>query len=160
MVPKMAILSAALAAALLWGAGAAPAQTLIEPAVPSPAAPAEPGPAAPPGPLPLAQPQRPLDLIVTVTMGTGQAETFAREIDRMEIVTAPDGRIVTVHLVLVGGGERNTHVWYNFPLVAKLSYRFVTAEGRAKVHVRVLQPSSPARELTERVEPLSPRDYR
>ena len=111
----------------------------------------------PPAP---AMPQRPLDLIVTITLATGKAETFAREIDRLEIITGPGGAVEMVHLLLVTGGERNTHVWYNYSQVAKLSYRFVTFEGRAKVYVRPLQASPTTRELSDRLEPLSPREFR
>ena len=110
--------------------------------------------------IPISRVQRTLDLVVTITMSTGKSETFAREVDRLEIVTFPDGRIEMVHLVLIAGGERNTHVWYNFSQIAKLSYRFVTPEGRERVQVRVIQPSAPARKLDERLEPLSPREYR
>ena len=130
----------------------------------APVAPAPwPGAAAAAAPAPmvrLPQAQRPLDLVVTVTMGNGTAETFSREIDTMEIVTLPSGRVDTIHLILVFGGERNTHVWYNYSSVAKLSYRFVTREGRDKVKVRIVQPSKPSRELTDRIDPLGPRDYR
>ena len=135
------------------------------PGITSPApAPATPRPPiAPPGAAPAVtfpQTQRPLDLVVTITMANGTAETFSREIDTMEIITLPDGRVEMIHLVLVSGGERNTHVWYNYSRVAKLGYRFVTMEGRNKVQMRIIQPSTPTRELTDRLEPLSPRDYR
>ena len=103
--------------------------------------------------------QRTLDLVVTITMATGKAETFAREVDRLEIITFPDGRIDMVHLLLIAGGERNTHVWYNFSQVAKLSYRFVTPEGRSRVQVRMIQPSAPVQEAIDRLEPLRPRDF-
>jgi hypothetical protein len=103
--------------------------------------------------------QRTLDLVVTITMATGKAETFAREVDRLEIVTFPDGRIDMVHLLLIAGGERNTHVWYNFSQVAKLSYRFVTPEGRSRVQIRVIQPSAPVQGAADRLEPLGPRDF-
>ena len=116
------------------------------------------GEGSPPPPIPRAQ--RTLDLVVTVTMSTGKSETFAREVDRLEIVTRPDGRIVMVHLVLIAAGERKTHVWYNCSQVAKLSYRFVTPEGRDRVQVRIVQPSEPSRDVVERLEPLSPREFR
>ncbi len=103
---------------------------------------------------------RTLDLVVTITMSTGKSETFAREVDRLEIITFRDGRIAMVHLVIVAGGERNTHVWYNFSRIAKLSYRFVTPEGRNRVQVRVIQPSVPTQDIGERLEPLSPREFR
>lgn len=120
----------------------------------------DPRPAAPAPMVKLPQTQRPLDLVVTVTMSNGTAETFSREIDTMEIVTLPSGRVDAIHLILVSGGERNTHVWYNYSSVAKLSYRFVTREGRNKVKVRIVQVSKPSRELTDRLDPLGPRDYR
>ena len=133
------------------------------PVQPPPAAPtlAPPVPAMPQqAPLTPAEPQRPLDLIVTITLATGKAETFAREIDRLEIVTGPGGEIEMIHLLLVTGGERNTHVWYNYGQVAKLSYRFVTPEGKAKVYVRPLKASPTTRDLSDRLEPLSPREFR
>lgn len=111
-------------------------------------------------PLTPAEPQRPLDLIVTITLATGKSETFAREIDRLELITRSDGAVEMIHLLLVTGGERNTHVWYNYSEVAKLSYRFVTPEGKAKVYVRPLQASPTTRELTDQLEPLSPREFR
>ena len=104
--------------------------------------------------------QRPLNLVVTVTMRNGTSETFSREIESMEIVTAPSGRVEMVHLILVSEGERKTHVWYNYSNVAKLSYRLVTKEGRDRVKVRIIQKSQPSREPTDRLDPLSPQDYR
>jgi len=106
------------------------------------------------------QVQRPLNLVVTVTMGNGTSETFSREIESMEIVTVPNGRVETVHLILVSDGERKTHVWYNYSNVAKLSYRFVTKDGRDRVKVRIVHKSQPSRELTDRLDPLGPQDYR
>jgi len=135
--------------------GAVPGQPQAAPAL-APPAPAMPQQA----PLTPTEPQRPLDLIVTITLATGKAETFARKIDRLEIVTGSGGAVEMVHLLLVTGGERNTHVWYNYSQVAKLSYRFVTPEGKAKVYVRPLQASPTTRELTDRLEPLSPREFR
>ena len=135
--------------------GVVPVQPQAAPAL-SPPAPAMP----PQAPLAPAQPQRPLDLIVTITLATGKSETFAREIDRLELITRSDGAIEMIHLLLVTGGERNTHVWYNYGQVAKLSYRFVTPEGKAKVYVRPLQASPTTRELTDQLEPLSPREFR
>ena len=130
--------------------------------VPGQSPPAALAPAAMPlqAPLTPAQPQRPLDLIVTITLATGKSETFAREIDRLEVITRSGGAVEMIHLLLVTGGERNTHVWYNYSQVAKLSYRFVTPEGKAKVYVRPLQASPTTRELTDRLEPLSPREFR
>jgi len=145
------------------------AQTSPEPLSPIPGVPGITSPAAPRPPISpqgaapavtLPQTQRPLDLVVTITMANGTAETFSREIDSMEIITLPDGRVEMIHLVLVSGGERNTHVWYNYSRVAKLGYRIVTMEGRNKIRMRIVQPSAPTRELTDRLEPLSPRDYR
>ncbi len=135
--------------------GIAPGQPQAAPALAPPAA-------ATPLQVPLTpvKPQRPLDIIVTITLATGKSETFAREIDRLEIVTRSGGEIKMIHLLLVTGGERNTHVWYNYAQVAKLSYRFVTPEGKAKVYVRPLQASPSTRELTDRLEPLSPREFR
>ncbi len=159
---KKAIIPVSLAAAMALGAEAqsAHAQAPAGPP-PFPAPQAQPAPPlSPPGTFTFQQRQRPLDLVVTVTMATGQIETFAREIDRMEIVTLPDGRIEMVHLILVAGGERNTHIWYNYARIAKLSYRFFTAEGRSRVSLRVLQGSASTRELTDRLEPLSPSEYR
>lgn len=139
---------------------AQPASPGIVPGQPQ-AAPALSPPAMPPqAPLAPAQPQRPLDLIVTITLATGKSETFAREIDRLELITRSGGAVEMIHLLLVTGGERNTHVWYNYGQVAKLSYRFVTPEGKAKVYVRPLQASPATRELTDQLEPLSPREFR
>ena len=135
--------------------GVVPVQPQAAPAL-SPPAPAMPQQA----PLTPAEPQRPLDLIVTITLATGKSETFAREIDRLELITRSDGAVEMIHLLLVTGGERNTHVWYNYSQVAKLSYRFVTPEGKAKVYVRPLQTSPTTRELTDQLEPLSPREFR
>ena len=135
--------------------GVVPGQPQAAPAL-SPPAPAMP----PQAPLAPAQPQRPLDLIVTITLATGKSETFAREIDRLELITRSGGAVEMIHLLLVTGGERNTHVWYNYGQVAKLSYRFVTPEGKAKVYVRPLQASPATRELTDQLEPLSPREFR
>jgi len=78
----------------------------------------------------------------------------------MEIVLLPDGRINMVHLVLVSGGERNTHIWYNYSGVSKFSYRYVTVEGKSKIRMRIIQPSGLNRGLTERFEPLGSKDFR
>lgn len=150
-------LAAALAASI------AEAQSLAPPSPPPAPPEARPAPPlAPPGQPVVGLPtqQRPLDLIATITLATGKSETFAREIDRLEIITGPGGGIELIHLVLVAGGERNTHVWYNYGQVAKLSYRFVTPQGSSKVYVRLLQASPSTRDLTERLEPLSPLEFR
>ena len=135
--------------------GAVPGQPQAAPvlAPPAPAPPLQ-------APLTPAQPQRPVDLIVTIVLATGKDETFSHDIDRLEIITDPGGAVEMIHLILAYGGERNTHVWYNYDQVAKLSYRFVTPEGKAKLYVRPLQPSPTTRELTDRLEPLSPREFR
>ncbi len=156
---KKAIIPVSLAAVIILGAVAQNAHAQA-PAEQTPAPAPQAQPAQPLSPLTFQQRQRPLDLVVTVTMATGQIETFAREIDRMEIITLPDGRIEMVHLILVAGGERNTHIWYNYDRIVKLSYRFFTAEGRNRVSLRVLQGSASTRELTDRLEPLSPSEYR
>ena len=134
--------------------GVVPGQPQAAPAL-SPPAPAMP----PQAPLAPAQPQRPLDLIVTITLATGKSETFAHEIDRLELITRSGGAVEMIHLLLVTGGERNTHVWYNYGQVAKLSYRFVTPEGKAKVYVRPLRDSPITEELKEPLRPLSPREF-
>jgi hypothetical protein len=163
MIPTKTFVAAILVASVFLYSGApdsfaqtAPGSPPAPPVIPE--ASTLPGDVSPPPPIPRAQ--RTLDLVVTVTMGTGKSETFAREVDRLEIITFPDGRIDMVHLVLIAAGERNTHVWYNFSQVAKLSYRFVTPEGRDRVHVRVIQPSESKRSLIEPLEPLSPREFR
>lgn len=127
------------------------------PAIPGITAPAT---SAPPPAITLPQTQRPIDLVVTVTLSSGKSETFSREIDIMEIVLLPDGRINMVHLVLVSGGERNTHIWYNYSGVSKFSYRYVTVEGKSKIRMRIIQPSGLNRGLTERFEPLGSKDFR
>lgn len=157
LFPKVLLaLAVCLLGASISFAQTVPGSGLTPP--PSPAVSPSAGEGAPAVPVPRAQ--RTLDLVVTITMGTGKSETFAREVDRLEIVTLPDGRIEMVHLVLIAGGERNTHVWYNFPQIAKLSYRFVRPEGRDRVQVRVIPPSPPARNSGESLEPLNPREYR
>ena len=156
---SVAVLVLAVYPISLW------AQTPTEPTSPIPAIPgitapsATPSPGAPSPTITLPQTQRPIDLVVTVTMSNGTSETFSREIDVMEIVQLPDGRINMVHLVLVSGGERNTHIWYNNSGISKFSYRFGTAEGKNKIRMRIVQPSAPSRDLTERVEPLSSKDF-
>lgn len=129
------------------------------PAIPGITAPAAPAAPAPPPVITLPQTQRPIDLVVTVTLSNGKSETFSREIDVMEVVLLPDGRINMVHLVLVSGGERNTHIWYNYSSVSKFSYRFVTVEGKSKIRMRIVQSAAPTRDLTERFEPLGPGDF-
>lgn len=137
------------------------AQTPTEPTPPLPAIPGITAPAAPaPSPaITMPQTQRPIDLVVTVTLSNGTSETFSREIDVMEIVLLPDGRIDMVHLVLVSGGERNTHIWYNYSGISKFSYRYATVEGKSKIRMRIVQPAAPTRDLTERFEPLGPSDF-
>lgn len=138
------------------------AQTPTEPASPLPAIPGITAPAtqSPAPAITLPQTQRPIDLVVTVTLSSGASETFSREIDTMEIVLLPDGRIDIIHLVLVSGGERNTHIWYNYSSVSKFSYRFVTVEGKSKIRMRTVRPSAPNQESTERLEPLGSGDFR
>ncbi len=161
---QIKILIAAILVAIIYVHAGAPDSFAQTPPGAPPSPPAIPEASPPPGdvspPPPIPRAQRTLDLVVTVTMSTGKSETFAREVDRLEIITFPDGRIDMVHIVLIVDGERNTHVWYNFSQVAKLSDRFVTPEGRERVHVRVIQPSEPIRDVAERLEPLSPREFR
>ncbi len=148
------LLSGFLAVLFISGAGA---QNLTPPRLPAPEAQPDLPRIAPVQP---AAAQHPLDLIATITLATGKSETFARQIDRVEIITRPGGAIALIHLILVAGGQRNTHVWYNYDQVTNLIYRFVNPDGSAKVYVLSLQSSPFTREITDRLEPLSPREFR
>ena len=101
-----------------------------------------------------------LHLIVTITMPSGKLETFGSEIKKMEIISHEDGEIDMIHLVLGSNKSGKTHVWYNYDLISKLSYKFVTERGREMVHIKILQPSPLNKELNIPLNPLDPMEYR
>jgi len=101
-----------------------------------------------------------LHLVVTITMPSGKLETFGSRIDKMEIISHEDGEIDMIHLVLSSHKSGKTHVWYNYDLISKLSYQFITEKGREKVIVKVLQSSPLSKELKIPLNPLDPMEYR
>ena len=101
-----------------------------------------------------------LHLVVTITMPTGKLESFGSKIDKMEIISHEDGEIDMIHLVLSSHKSGKTHVWYNFDLISKLSYKFITEKGREKIFVKVLQSSPLSKELKKPLNPLDPMEYR
>tara|TARA_A100001037_G_scaffold251361_1_gene234847 strand:- start:39777 stop:40211 length:435 start_codon:yes stop_codon:yes gene_type:complete len=101
-----------------------------------------------------------LHLIVTITMPSGKLETFGSEIKKMEIISHEDGEIDMIHLVLGSNKIEKTHVWYNYDMISKLSYKFITEKGQKMVHVKILQPSPLNKELKKPLNPLDPMEYR
>ncbi len=101
-----------------------------------------------------------LHLVVTITMPSGKLETFGSEIEKMEIISHEDGEIDMIHLILGGNESGKTHVWYNYDLISKLSYKFLTERGREKIFVKILQPSPLNKELKTPINPLDPKEYR
>lgn len=101
-----------------------------------------------------------LHLIVTITMPSGKLETFGSEIKKLEIISHEDGEIDMIHLVLGNEKNKGTHIWYNYDLISKLSYKFITKRGREMVYVKILQPSPLNKELKTPLNPLDPMEYR
>jgi len=101
-----------------------------------------------------------LHLIVTITMPSGKLETFGSEIKKLEIISHEDGEIDMIHLVLGNKKNGGTHIWYNYDLISKLSYKFITKKGREMVYVKILQPSPLNKELKTPLNPLDPMEYR
>lgn len=79
------------------------------------------------------------DIEVTVRHIDGKAEVFGKEVAQLEIIVDETGRMHMVHMVLVSGSEKDTHLWYNYANLASLKYRFLHITGKGKVHVRQLQ---------------------
>jgi hypothetical protein len=103
------------------------------------------------------------DIEVTVRHSGGNVETFGREVVMMEIIVDQAGQIHMVHMVLVGGTEKDTHVWYNFANLASLRYRFLHITGKGKVRIRQLQglKLAPAdASLKPTITPLEVEDYK
>ena len=65
------------------------------------------------------------DVEVTVRHLDGKEETFKKEVASLELIVTPDGSIRYVHLILIGGTEKDTHLWYNYNNIASLRYRFL-----------------------------------
>lgn len=76
------------------------------------------------------------DIEVTVRHTDGSIEKFGKEVASLDIVVDEYGRIQMVHMIVVGGTEKDTHVWYNFANVAGLKYRFLQITGKGKVRVK------------------------
>ena len=79
------------------------------------------------------------DIEVTVRHIDGKVETFGKEVAELEIIVDESGRMHMVHMVLVSGTEKDTHLWLNYANLASLKYRFLHITGKGKVRVRQLQ---------------------
>lgn len=79
------------------------------------------------------------DIEVTVRHASGAVEVFGKEVASMDIIVDNTGRIQMVHLVLVGGAEKDTHVWYNYANLTALKYRFLHITGKGKVQIKQIQ---------------------
>ncbi|MCB1070655.1 MAG: hypothetical protein H7A43_09410 [Verrucomicrobia bacterium] len=78
------------------------------------------------------------DLMVEIRHLDGSVEKFGQEIAGMDIVVAPDSTIKYVHLILVTGAEKDTHLWYNYDAIAGFRYQFASITGKGKVKVKQL----------------------
>jgi hypothetical protein len=103
------------------------------------------------------------DIEVTIRHSGGTVETFGKEVVLMEIIVDPTGQIHMVHMILVGGTEKDTHAWYNFDNIVSLRYRFLHITGKGKVRIRQLQglKLAPAdASLKPTITPLEVEDYK
>ena len=80
------------------------------------------------------------NIVVTIRHMNGEKETFSKEVDSMDLVFEPTGRLNAVHLILMTHGEKDTHRWYLLQNLAAFSYRFLSVAGKGKVRLRVTQP--------------------
>lgn len=79
------------------------------------------------------------DIEITVRHVNGTVEIFGKEVASMDVIVAPDGHVVQVHLILVSGTEKDTHLWLNYANLASLRYRFLQITGKGKVHIKQLR---------------------
>ncbi len=78
------------------------------------------------------------DIIVTIRHTDGSVEEFSNEVAALEIIVAPNSMIEYIHLILVGGSEKDTHYWYNFNQLAGFKYQFKAITGKGKVKLKQL----------------------
>jgi hypothetical protein len=102
------------------------------------------------------------DIEVTVRHLDGKEETFKKEVASLELIVTPDGSIRYVHLILIGGTEKDTHLWYNYNNIASLRYRFLHITGKGKVAIKQITPfeSRPAPGIAEKIPQVEVDDYK
>lgn len=78
------------------------------------------------------------DIELTIRHTDGSTEKYGSELAELEIVVGPDSVIKYLHLVIVGGKEKDTHAWYNIENVVSFKYRFLAITGKGKVKLKQL----------------------
>jgi hypothetical protein len=100
-------------------------------------------------------------IVVTIRHINGDREKFDKNVDSMDLIFDPSGRLDAVHLVLLTNGEKDTHRWYLMQNLASLDYRFLSVAGKGKVRIRPLQPiKADGKGLSPEYPAINERDYR
>jgi hypothetical protein len=89
----------------------------------------------------------------------GDKETFSKNLDSMDLIFDPAGKLLTVHLILLTNGEKDTHYWYQVQNLASFSYRFLNLAGKGKVRVKMLKAFDPADSALQPPPPVQLKDY-
>lgn len=100
-------------------------------------------------------------LVVTVRHLNGEREEFGRSLDTLELVFDGTGHLYALHIVLIGGSERDSHRWFIVDNISSFNYRFMNVAGKGRVHLRSIAPFK-TRDRDEKTEltPMDMRDYR
>ncbi len=96
------------------------------------------------------------DLLVKITLIDGKEEEFKETLDSLQLVLDETGLLCMVHVTLKQSGEKDTHLWYNFENIAKLSYQFLAFSGKSKVQLKMLHSF----EQDDSMEQILSHDYR
>ena len=88
----------------------------------------------------------------------GDKEVYSRDVDSMDLVFDPSGKLSQIHLILITNGEKDTHRWYMADNLASFSYRFLNVAGKGKVRLRIVQPRG--KDIGSDIPPVQSKDYR
>jgi hypothetical protein len=101
-------------------------------------------------------------VVVTVRYLNGEKEVFSNDLDSMDLIFEPSGKLAMIHLVLFTGTERDTHRYFLVQNLASFNYRFLNVSGKGKVRLKVMQPfdKSKAETATPDLPAVVPNDYR
>ena len=101
------------------------------------------------------------NIVITLRHMNGEKEVYSREVDSMDLIFDPIGKLTQLHLTLITNGEKDTHRWYSVANLASFSYRFINVAGKGKVRLQVLQSIDADKSDTHPSLPaILPKDYR
>ena len=99
------------------------------------------------------------DVLVKVVTPSG-TDVYSKDLVFLDILVDDSGVIRMLHVIHISGTEKDTHSWYNFANVEKVTYQYFSITGKSKVRVKQVSGPIASKEDKDAIPPLRYEEYR